>query len=117
MCQNGTATACFDPQRNASSTTPLCMELTSKRPLRPRHLGLSPHEVGYHEGLELLKTLGLLYVRPLSGIGRVLDTGNPWFAVILSAAVTWLQHFPWQALLLIVVIFVPAAVLTAAKLE
>jgi tetratricopeptide (TPR) repeat protein len=93
------------------------MELTSKRPLRLRDLGLSPHEVGYHEGLELLKTLSLLYVRPLSGIGRVLDSGNPWLAVILSAAVTWLQHFPWQALLLVAVIFVPAAVLTAAKLE
>ena len=67
--------------------------------------------------LEFLKSLGFLYVRPISAIGRILDHGRPWIAVALSIAATWLLRLPWQALLLVAVIFVPVAVLSAAKIE
>jgi Tfp pilus assembly protein PilF len=53
----------------------------------------------------------------LQGISLILDSGSPWLAVLLAVAANFFLRIPWQALLLMAVVFVPAAVAAAAKLE
>jgi hypothetical protein len=65
----------------------------------------------------LAQTFALLYIRPLEGIGRILDSGASWLAALLAVAPTLALGLPWQWLILVAVAFVPAAVVTAAKLE
>ena len=65
----------------------------------------------------LAQTFALLYIRPLEGIGRILDSGAPWLAALLAVAPTLALGLPWQWLILVAVAFVPAAVVTASKLE
>jgi Tfp pilus assembly protein PilF len=67
--------------------------------------------------VELFKSLGLLYARPLRAIGIILDRGTPWFAAVLAVSVTLAARLPLQSLLLLAGALVPAAAVVGAKLE
>jgi tetratricopeptide (TPR) repeat protein len=42
---------------------------------------------------ENLAALFLLYARPVAAIGRILDRGRLWIAIVMALAVSWLVHF------------------------
>ena len=65
----------------------------------------------------VIRSFGLLYIRPLEGIGTILDSGTPLLAALLAIAVTYFFSLPFQFPILMAVVFVPAAVVAAAKLE
>jgi tetratricopeptide (TPR) repeat protein len=63
-----------------------------------------------------VKIIGLLYSRPLRGVGLILDRGNIGWAALLAIGATLLVHMPFSTLLLMALVFTPVAALTAAKL-
>jgi tetratricopeptide (TPR) repeat protein len=67
--------------------------------------------------VEEVKIIGLLYSRPLRGVGLTLDRGNIGWAALLAIGATLLVRMPFSTLLLMALVFTPVAAVTAAKLE
>lgn len=69
-----------------------------------------------------LKALGLLYIRPVNAMSRILDRGRLSVALVFAVAAGWLFARPalspiFLSLVLLAAVFVPIAVIVVNKLE